>query len=411
MCDCFGGSVILAIHRSDPDALGAFDQTFGSQRVDRLEDWAPDRAVDVVRSLPHSYFQVTVPLGGEAFYADRFRTAYVERLVARGASSDEIGRFLLDEARRPIVQAEGLATTSAMQSPSAGAGFSFTPEHNVYRSVIGMQVVSGQVHSPQVGILDSGWTSPPALSVNVVSTADFTVKGGGTAVPDVYGHGSVVLGIIHDLVPGAQFRVYRLSTGSDVREWTFLAGLAAAASECDVLNASVGFGLADRTCNQCRRDWGTTRSQVFHRFLESLLDIHPNLVYIGAAGNQSMDRPCYPARFSQAVCVGSINGNGDLSSFSNWGNFDQDDQRHPCFLLAPGGDRSVGAQGTDAYVASYLNLAWRGTSFAAAYVTGLVADYLHASVRLPGDRSSRRSPRLRTPGQSRTTTLQIMGWA
>ena len=41
-----------------------------------------------------------------------------------------------------------------------------------------------------------------------------------------------------------------------------LAGLASAADDrCDIINASMGFGLKDRNCAKCGRDFGTGRSQ------------------------------------------------------------------------------------------------------------------------------------------------------
>jgi subtilisin family serine protease len=96
-----------------------------------------------------------------------------------------------------------------------------------------------------------------------------------------------------------------------------------------------------------------------------------------AAGTESeRDFRGRPARFTPAICVASTDGQGALSTFSNWGSYDQDDSPHPCFVLAPGGNTLRPGAGADEYVATYQGADWRGTSFAAAYVTGLLAHHL-----------------------------------
>jgi hypothetical protein len=350
-------------------------ETFGRYEMQTLED-AAERSLGEL-GLEHSYRQVTVPPGNELSLSDTFRRRYIEVLLDHG-TQEQLRHALLDANFTPIVQPEAQATTSATPS-HASASFSFTAEHQLYRQLLGIGMMSGAPgtgFTPTVGVIDTGWLPPPTVTASVLSEVDLTTSPVAVMARDSYGHGSVVLAIINDLAATSQFRVYRVGH-TNTREWTFLAGLARAADDkCDIINASIGFGLKDHNCATCGRDFGTTRSQVFHRLLANLLDNKGNLIFVGSAGNQSASQPCYPARFTPAVCVASTDSNGTLSTFSNWGNIDQDNNPHPCVILAPGGDRRKGAVGSDEFVASYMNRDWRGTSFATAYVSGLLADYL-----------------------------------
>jgi len=375
MCDCYAGSVIISTHRSDDFAPAAIRETFGSYEMQTLEDAAGSNLDGL--SLKHSYCQVNVPPGSELSLSDAFRRRYIEVMLDHGRGPAELRNALVNPDFAPIAQPEAQATASATPSPGTSPSLSFTQEHNSYRRLMNMVPAAWHtVFTPTIGVIDTGWKPPTSIAPTITSEVDLTKSPVGVTAPDSYGHGSVVIAIIHDLAASSQFRVYRVGDTS-TREWTFLAGLARAAEDqCDIINASIGFGLKDRNCATCGRDYGTTRSQVFYRLLESLLDIKDRLIFVGSAGNQSTSQPCYPARFTPTVCVASTDSNGALSTFSNWGNIDQDNNPHPCVILAPGGDRRKGIAGSDEYVANYMNKDWRGTSFSAAYVSGLLADHL-----------------------------------
>jgi hypothetical protein len=377
VCDCYAGSVLISVHRGDDFAPRAIEESFGHDRISTLDD-AAGRDLSGL-GLDHRYYQVDVPAGDEQARADRFRRDYADVLLRSNPGPAMLRQCLLDADFTPIAQPEALATTSAQPAAGPAAPFAFTPEHQRYRQLLSMPPGTAGSPAVTVGVIDSGWQAPAGLSPSVISEADLTTSPVGSTATDVCGHGSVVLAIIDDLAPGTQFRVYKVGDSS-CREWTLLAGLASAADDrCDIVNASTGFGLKDRNCAVCGRDYGTTRSQVFHRLLAGLLDGNDDLAYVGAAGNQGASRACYPARFSPAICVASTDGQGALSTFSNRGNYDQDDAPHPCLILAPGGNRLQAGAGADEYVAANQGTDWRGTSFSAAYVTGLLAHRLAQS--------------------------------
>jgi hypothetical protein len=289
--------------------------------------------------------------------------------------------YLLDPQLAPLIETEGVLQTSALGTATASQGFSFRAEHQSNLTLIDARPTLGQVMPVTVGVLDSGW-SATGVPLTVASELDLTDGGMKGTAPDTYGHGSVVASIIGGVAPGADLNVYRVAKGSEARESVFLAGLVQAAAQCQVINASIGFGLLDRDCVICGREYGTNRSLIFERLLGSLLAIDTNLVFVAAAGNQAKGEVVYPGRYPHAVCVGATDDAGTPSTFSNYGAVDHEGNPHPAVVFAPGGDRHRNGAGSDQYVADHLGRSWRGTSFATAYVTGIVAAHLAAS---PGD--------------------------
>jgi hypothetical protein len=387
MCDCYAGSLLVAFDKKDSNAGAAFERTLQRYEPQELRAQVGPEAARTLEDLRNYYFQMYVPPGREAALADEFRRQYLLVSIDRGAALDDLRVLLSTPELLPIAQAEAVATAGG-SSGGGGAGSSaalkLTSDHAAALRALHLSPATGGYRC-RVGLLDSGWDPSCGLGVTPNLQVDLTTDPPGSAATDAYGHGTVVAALVHESAPGCELNVYKV--GSKVtREWDFLRGLATAAGECDVINASLGFGLKDRSCSACGRDFGSTRSFVFERLLGELLANHSSLVYVGAAGNQHTDRPVYPARYNTAVCVASFDGVDNLSTFSNYGAWDQDDQPHPCLVLAPGGDRADQGVGADVHLAQFAGHDWNGTSFAAAYVTGIIAAHLIAhGTRLRSD--------------------------
>jgi len=99
------------------------------------------------------------------------------------------------------------------------------------------------------------------------------------------------------------------------------------------------------------------------------------VVFVSAAGNDGLSNPDYPARLAeqQGIAVGSVQRNGEFSSFSNQaGNQPLD------YVVAPGGD-GIREDAGDIYAPVPLSITgslysfFAGTSMASPHVAGVVA--------------------------------------
>ena len=110
-------------------------------------------------------------------------------------------------------------------------------------------------------------------------------------------------------------------------------------------------------------------------FLETYVD-NLDLVVVAAAGNSSNPWPFWPASSEWAVGVGSLDSDGRVSDFSNWGHSVDvyalgrnvvnayPKGTYTCHEMPDRGDRRVFTNGL---------ARWSGTSFSAPLVTGLIA--------------------------------------
>jgi hypothetical protein len=98
-------------------------------------------------------------------------------------------------------------------------------------------------------------------------------------------------------------------------------------------------------------------------FLHSVIQdaTSKKILFIGAAGNQPVTTPYYPAAYPEVMAVTAVD-QGKLASYANRGSF-----------------VSLGAPGTS--IVYYGNQAWyvTGTSAAAAYTSGVTAGYLEST--------------------------------
>jgi hypothetical protein len=99
-------------------------------------------------------------------------------------------------------------------------------------------------------------------------------------------------------------------------------------------------------------------------------------VVVCGAGNGSVGYLAFPARFESAVAVSSVNSAGQPSSYTN---FDRVGN-HPWLFSCYGGDDSENAQ---EWVAESTDHRYYGTSFAAAYASGVIAEMIRERAGSP----------------------------
>jgi subtilisin family serine protease len=194
------------------------------------------------------------------------------------------------------------------------------------------------------------------------------------------GHGTFVAGVVRAMASQCDVEVLNLAVdptvpGGGVLEWQLVAALDQVLLDRGQLPdlISMSAGCTTRLNQQARsfEDWYADLERRYRK-----QDKKVELVFVAAAGNNSSPWQFWPASFPWAIGVGSLDRNGQISDFSNWG--DSAD----VFAL---GRNIINAfpngiyvchespdRGDVRYFDNYL-ARWSGTSFSTPLVTGLIA--------------------------------------
>ncbi|HEY9244356.1 MAG TPA: S8 family serine peptidase [Streptosporangiaceae bacterium] len=213
-----------------------------------------------------------------------------------------------------------------------------------------------------VAVVDSGVDYSPQLAGRV-SEIDLTGQG----PRDCVGHGTAVASIIaasdargrgvpfYGIAPAARILSVKVNTGETGTTGRLAQGiLDAVADGAQVINVSV----------QTAANSPALRAAV-------LFALRRNAVVVAAAGNDNPGGgtgPYYPASYPGVLSVGAVDETGTLTSYT--------DRKTRVSVTAPG------ANITSAWPGGY-NPASQGTSFAAAFVSGVAALVRSAYPRLP----------------------------
>jgi subtilisin family serine protease len=244
----------------------------------------------------------------------------------------------------------------------------------------------------RVVVIDTGWYDPTAdpvanqpalpwswLANNPAVTGDpepNDIRDPGTGHLRAYaGHGTFVAGVVRAMAPKCKVKVLNLlidaqQPGGGVLESQLVDDLYDALDGQELphlINLSAGCPT--------RLDLPSLSFTAWRRDLEVQ---HPDLdlVLVAAAGNNSSPWAFWPASFDWATGVGSLDRDGQVSSFSNWG--DSVDVfalgrnvvnafpkgSYICHESPDRGEKRI----FDRWLAR-----WSGTSFSAPLVTGLIA--------------------------------------
>ena len=223
----------------------------------------------------------------------------------------------------------------------------------------------------RVSVVDSGWHPPAAEDQDTpwLAGVDGDPENNGQQLRAYAGHGTFVAGVVKCFAPAADVRVEGfLRRSGAIRESRMVKqlGQALAARNPHIINLSAGT---------------TTRKNrpllSFERFFAKRLSpLGGACLLVAAAGNEAVDDDFWPASFDWALGVGSLNRNGEVSKFSNFGSSAE--------VYAVGRD-IVNAFPTGRYTTrepphpgmtrAFKNglARWSGTSFSAPMVAGLIA--------------------------------------
>ena len=222
-----------------------------------------------------------------------------------------------------------------------------------------------------VVVVDTGWHPPAATDPRTpwLKGVDGDDENNGADLRPYAGHGTFIAGVVRCMAPLTTVFVEGFAVdgvgGGGILESEIVRQLAQAMKhEPQVINLSAG-------C-RTRHDLPSIAFRKFHRrYLEG-----PDCVLVAAAGNDSWAAPFWPAAFDWCVGVGSLDRDGRVSAFSNYG-VSADvfalgrnlvnafpDGTFTCHESPNKGDVRVFGTGM---------ARWSGTSFAAPVVAGLIA--------------------------------------
>jgi len=357
------GHVIVGPCEGGPDnvlgmlreyARGDVDIAWSIESI--LRDQLSEEKISLIRtpgkSLP---FVVRVREGQESELADKFASLpsiswSVPDFLVRPTGSVRFHDAVLDDALRAIS--------------------CFEPD-----GALGERV---KVAILDTGIDPAGLASPAALMQTQYDADVMDSRANVGSPSDRVGHGTLVGHIVNRIAPNASILSVKI-----MREVGALGGLLAglylaeAAMEPDIFNLSLSVNCDMDLCPVCHTPRNpAVNSAQMQLLLNSVRRAGSgNPLFIAAAGN-GRDSLSLPAAFSSVIAVGSYDLRTEREAeYSRYKSVPADR-----YVLAPGGGKSLAsALGEKATGRSSPGAPLYGTSFSAAFVTGIVARSLSSS--------------------------------
>jgi subtilase family protein len=386
MCDTVAGELLVSFRGDDTAGADLINQirTEEISHITVLEDLRERiRSTELpMRDIDLRFYRLAVTPGEEAYKIGYLQFFYKLALFKALSEHRLDGQSPVLWQSNYHLQVVPNALLSVRQAP--GAGFLPSSIHDDYKNLLGW-TPTRPAATKRVLVLDTGLD--PANPGNVVSQYNFVDHNKRNDVTDDHGHGTAVTEVIRDLCPSAEFIVYKVADEKGrASEWDTLAALATS-NDADIANISLAFGLAGGVCATCGRESHSSRSAVFENMMLQLNQDPNGPLIVAAAGNESLKELSFPARFENVVAVESINRDRRLSQFTNRAAIDHQGDGHPNVFVLPGGEKLKDAAPSEYIGKSLAGKEFYGTSFAAAYATGLIASLWSQATHNSKDRA------------------------
>ena len=379
MCDTVAGELLVCFHENDVAGQGFMEQIFSGQisHVQVIED-LHERIVTAQlppRRTRYKFYRLRVPKGDENFKAN-YLQFYYKHQVLNTLVAGRMNPDVLNWSNNHLQVVPNSILSLRQRGGPPAVGFSPTSTHDDYKNLCGFTPNYSAISAgkpKRIQVLDTGLD--PASSVKVVRSFNAVDHYKQTDVSDDHGHGTAVSTVISDLCPSAEFIISKVADDTGrASEWDVLMALGVDV-QAQIVNISLAFGLDDISCQYCGQESRTSRSAVFENLLHELDEDPDGPLIVAAAGNGSLTELSFPARFDNVIAVESINKAKKLSRFTNRSTRDQADDAHENVFVLPGGELDQNANPTE-YIGTSTNGAqYWGTSFAAAYASGLIAEF------------------------------------
>jgi hypothetical protein len=386
MCDYISGELILCFPKIDPAAQQLVEDIRHDliehvSYIESLEQKLARLGLRPDDDLGFEFHRVRVPVGEELWkvtYLQFFYKIKFLDILAKGKPTHEFLDSIGHSDHQFTVAPNSILSLAAKplgKETVRAANFTFSKFHTQYKAVVGIPPApSPDLGQIAIALVDSGIADD--VDFAIADKRNFVDPDYPKEVTDEHGHGTVIALILQDLAPGAQLIVYKVADAKGrVSEWDTLAALAVCA-KADIVNLSLQFGLEGRVCKVCGRESHSSRSAVFENIAGQFANRHRQSILVGAAGNDGLSELAFPARFATLLAIGAVNSKGKLSAESNHGiqynEAGTPDNRFVC----PGGDDTIDPVETVGSFGYKDDLYWHGTSFAAAYASGIVANLL-----------------------------------
>jgi hypothetical protein len=386
MCDYIAGELILCFPKVDTAAQQLMEDIRGGliehvSYLESLEQKLARLSLTPDDDLEFQFHRVAVPAGEEHWKVTYLQFFYKHKLLEALGTEQLTPQFraALSRSDYQFTAAPNsilsLASTPLGREAVKAVNFTFSKFHTQYKKLIGIPAeLPSDLGQITITIVDSGISDD--VNFQPADKRNFVDPEHPTEVTDEHGHGTVIALMLRDLAPNAHLVVYKVADASGrVSEWDTLAALAVCA-KVHVINLSLQFGLENRVCEVCGRESHRSRSAVFENMVGQFEKRRSRSLLIGAAGNDGLDRLAFPARFGTLLAIGAINSKGELSRESNFGKQYIEAGTQDSRFVCPGGDDATDPPETVGSFGKKDALYWHGTSFAAAYASGVAANLL-----------------------------------